>query len=94
MAYRLTKSAKDYVQQNSSRLYGPLCEALKININSVQNFINRNSRRLIELPVLQVISDHSGLPVNELIEVCAEGGESEVLDGTDEQGKKLISELQ
>ena len=86
MRYRLSKSAKDYVEKNAAQLYGPISEALKISINSVQNFINRDSRRLIEFPVLTVISNHAGIPANELIEEFAEVVDSEELVDTEEQG--------
>lgn len=77
MASRLKKETLDFVRKNAVAMHGLLSVALGTKIGSVEIYIERNSRRLIELPVLKVISDFTGKQPDELIEEYDDSTESD-----------------
>lgn len=68
MASRLTKQTLDFIKANDVTMYGPLSVVLNTKVSSIEKYIERNSRRLTELPVLKVIADYTGKQPEDLIE--------------------------
>lgn len=68
MDFRLTKETREYIIKNDFDLFGPIAAALNLKVVSVQNYIDRNSKRLTENTVLNIIASHMNVPESELYE--------------------------
>ena len=76
MAARLTKEALEAVRGNAE-LFISISKVLHIKPTSLAMSLSNNSRRLIEHPVLKLISKHTGMEIEDLIEDFSDIGEDE-----------------
>lgn len=67
MALRLNDNTIDLIRKDPD-LFSKLCKELDLIPDSLITTLRRKSRRLTELPVLEVISEHLKKPFSELTE--------------------------
>lgn len=67
MPKQLTLIAIEYIRSDND-LASAIASAMGIRFTSLAGILTRNTRRLTEYPVLKILSDHTNIPVDELLE--------------------------
>lgn len=67
MPHRLKKEVKELIKNNNG-LSAAIADELRVKNTSIPVSIFRDSVGLISLPVLEIISSHTGIDVHDLIE--------------------------
>lgn len=67
MPKQLTQNAIEHIRSDNE-LASAIATAMGIRFTSLAGILTRNTRRLTEYPVLKVLSDHTKIPVDELLE--------------------------
>lgn len=78
MSYKLTESIKKAIRSDND-LMKDVADALKISISTLPQMITKNNRRLTDIAVLNVISEHTGITVENLYEEYAEENATEIV---------------
>lgn len=67
MANKLSQVGKTAIEQDAD-LFAAVSKALNVKPLAIQSMLIRDSRRLIEYPVLAAIADHLKVEVDSLVE--------------------------
>jgi hypothetical protein len=90
MATRLTRQAKKIIMSNN-QLMAAISDSIDIKSTSIPSGLSRNSIGLISYPVLKIISDYTGKPIDELIEKYDENIRVTVITKKSNLRKKKIT---